>query len=69
MIVTDLDQMERIVAKNKNLVWDGWDVLKTRWHPRGDFYKDGRRIKGNWYRTKRFALTREGWKLPDEFKA
>lgn len=59
--------METLVSRNRNLVWDGWDVIKTTKSPTGFFYKDGMRIKGQWYRTERLNLTRQGWVIPDEF--
>ena len=68
MIVSDPDQMERLVAKNRNLVWDnGWDVLKITKSPTAMFYKDGRAFGNKWFRTERYALTRRGWTIPDEF--
>lgn len=70
VIVSDLDVMERLVQSRHNLIWDGWEVLKTRKHPTAFYYKDGRLINGRWFRTERIRLTREGWIVPgDLFKA
>ena len=66
MIVTDLDKMEAIVSRRRNLMWDGWDVVETRPSPTAFFYSDGRRIGGKWFRTKRYPLTEKGWKVPNE---
>lgn len=67
MIVDDLDAMERIVNRTHNLVWDGYDVLQIRKMANAFSYKDGRRINGKWYRTRRFVLNRAGWKVPNGF--
>ena len=65
--ITDPDYMDIVVKRSRNLVWDGWDVLKTKRHPLAYFYKDGRFIAGRWYRTRRFRLTEKGWNIPDGF--
>ena len=67
MIISDPVQMEKIVARNRNLIWDnGWDVLSVKRSPTAFFYADGRLIKGKWYRTKRYTLSRQGWTIPDD---
>ena len=70
MLVNDLDKMEKLVRRHKNLVWDdkspnGYDVLFLIHHPRAVEYKDARRVKGKWFRTIRVPLTRNGWELPN----
>ena len=65
MMVKSLEAMERIVANSNDLIWDGYDVLKIKKSPAAIFYSDGKRIHGEWYRTKRFILGRHGWKIPD----
>ena len=65
-VISDLPTMERLVKRSYNLMWDGWDVVKTRRHPAAFFYKDGRFIKGKWYRTTRYPVTRAGWTVPSE---
>ena len=66
VIVSDPDVMERLVQSSYNLVWDGWKVLRTRKHPTAYYYKDGRLIKGRWFRTEEIRLTREGWVVPGD---
>ena len=67
MIISDLETMEKIVARNYNLRWDGWDVIRTRKMPTAYMHKNAMRIKGKWYRTERFKLDRKGWPVPDDF--
>lgn len=67
MIISDLAQMEKIVSRNRNLIWDnGWDVLSIKKSPTALFYADGICIKNQWYRTKRYTLNRQGWTIPDD---
>jgi hypothetical protein len=70
MLIKDLDKMERLVRRQKNLVWDdkspnGYDVIQLVRHPNPAGHVDGRFIKGKWYRTVRIPLTRDGWELPN----
>lgn len=70
MLINNPEQMEQIVKRNRNLRWDnGWDVIRVRKHPNGISYPDGIRIGDKWFRTERFKLTRDGWKLPDDIRA
>jgi hypothetical protein len=67
MKVTSLEKMEAIVAKNKNLSWNGWTVLEslpnaTAWtKPNGAF------INGSWHIQNRFEPTERGWDIPGRF--
>lgn len=65
MLVNTLDKMEKIVRRQKNLIWDGYDVLLLVRHPNPVVYKDARFINGKWFRTNRIPLTRQGWELPN----
>ena len=65
MNIKSLEQMEVIVKKNKNLHWDGWDVLKRDPNPAGWRFPNGVFVKGRWYVQKRIPLTSNGWELPD----
>jgi hypothetical protein len=65
MNIKSLEQMEEIVKKQKNLSWEGWDVIQTSPNPVAWRYPNGRFIKGKWYVQKRFPVTANGWELPN----
>ena len=65
MLVRDLDKMEKIVRRHKNLIWDGYDVIMLVRHPNPVIYKDARFVGGKWFRTVLVPLTRDGWELPN----
>ena len=65
MNIKSLEQMETIVKSNRSLSWDGWDVVKSDPNPVAWRYPNGKLIKGKWYVQKRFAVTTNGWELPD----
>lgn len=67
MLIKSLDKMESIVKKNRELSWDGWDVLDrkpsyTAWRS-----KDGVFHKGRWFLQRKYELTEEGWHIPKKF--
>lgn len=66
MLVKSLEQMESIVAKNRTLSWDGWDVVQSFQSPTGWMQKNGAFIKGRWYTQRRFKITSNGWNIPDK---
>lgn len=65
MIVTDLEQMENIVSKNKNLYWDGWVVVNRYKSDKAKTSKYGIYFKNDWYMSKRFEPSRNGWDIPE----
>ena len=67
MIVQSLDQMEKIVSKNKELFWDGWTVVSIYKSDKAKTSKNGLYIKNNWYMSKRFEPKRDGWDIPERF--
>lgn len=67
MLVKSLEMMESIVARNKQLSWDGWDVLLRFPDYSGWKKRDGVLIKGKWYVEKRFPITESGWSVPERF--
>lgn len=62
--IDSLDTMEKIVKKNKNLFWQGWDVLYRYPNPVAWKQIDGVFVKGKWFTQKRFELTSKGWDIP-----
>ena len=65
-MISSLEKMESIVRKNKQLSWDGWDVVQSFPSPTGWMHKNGAFIKGRWYTQRRFNLTSKGWDLPEK---
>jgi len=67
MKIDSLSEMEAFVRKNRSLRWDGWDVVHfyqsdTAWmSPYGSFFK------GRWYMNRRFAVSENGWEIPNKF--
>ena len=68
MIIKDLTAMEKIVAKNSNLKWVGWDVLELKKTNLGRTDVNGIRIKDQWYIQKTFTPSRNGWEIPGKYK-
>ena len=69
MIVKDLVKMEKIVEKNKNLLWDGWDVVDLKESHIAKTSPLGVLVKGKWYLKRTYSPNRNGWSIPDKYKA
>ena len=57
--------MEEIVRSNKSLYWDGWTVVNRYKSDKAQTSKHGVYFKGNWYMSKRFEPSRNGWDIPE----
>jgi hypothetical protein len=68
MIVKDLETMEKIVANNYNLYWDGWTVVETKQSDIAKTAVNGIRRKGKWFLAKRFVPDHNGWDIPNRYK-
>ena len=66
MLINSLEQMEKIVAKNYSLSWDGWDVVQSFKDPVAWKNKNAAYIKGKWYSQRRFELSSKGWEIPNK---
>jgi hypothetical protein len=67
MIIKSLEQMEKIVSKNKELRWVGWDVVERKRSDLGRTSPNGVRVKDTWYLQKKFNLDRQGWDIPNKY--
>jgi hypothetical protein len=67
MKIKELEKMESIVKKNRSLMWDGWTVLNIVKSESARTSKFGKCINGNWYISKRFEPSKDGWDIPDKF--
>lgn len=65
MVIKSLEEMEKIVAKNKNLSWNGWDVVSLKWNPVAYTKPTGAYIRGKWYTRFVYPVTESGWNIPD----
>ena len=68
MIIDKLETMEKIVRKNNNLHWIGWDVAERK---RSDIARtsvDGVRVGENWYLQRTYTLNQNGWDIPSKYK-
>ena len=68
MIVNNLETMEKIVAKNYNLYWDGWTVVETKQSDMAKTAINGIYLKGKWFLAKNFVPDRKGWDIPNRYK-
>lgn len=68
MIINDLNRMEKIVARNNNLSWVGWDVADRKRSEAGRTAVNGVRVNGVWYLQRIYQVTRNGWDIPNKYK-
>lgn len=69
MIVKDLWKMEKIVSKNNNLSWIGWDVADRKKSESGRTSVNGVRIDGVWYLQRVYTVGKNGWDIPTKYRA
>jgi hypothetical protein len=69
MIVTNLEKMEKIVGRNNNLSWLGWDVVDRKKSESGRTAINGVRVNGVWYVQRIYQVTRNGWDIPNKYRA
>lgn len=67
MLIKELEKMEIIVSNNKQLSWDGWDVVHQYQSDRAWSSKDGVFVNNKWYMQKRYAPSINGWDIPDKY--
>lgn len=67
MIIKSLEKMTDIVESNRSLDWVGWDVVERKASPTAWSRQDGVFINGKWYTQKKFALSADGWEIPNKF--
>lgn len=68
MIVNSLEKMEKIVAKNNNLAWIGWDVAERKRSDAARTAVNGVRVKGIWYLQKVYRVNHNGWDIPNRYR-
>jgi hypothetical protein len=68
MIINKLETMERIVQKNKNLIWDGWNIIDLKKSEIGRTSPNGIRVKNEWYLHRVYEITSKGWDIPNKYR-
>jgi len=68
MIINKLEVMEKLVSKNKDLCWAGWDVAYRRRTEAGRTAINGVRVGGQWYVQTIYPLTSIGWDIPNKYR-
>jgi hypothetical protein len=65
MLVTSLEDMEKIIASRDDLRWEGWDVVKYTRSDNALYKKNGAFQDGKWMQKTVFPVTSDGWHLPN----
>ncbi len=68
MIIKDLEKMEKVVARNNNLSWVGWDVVDRKRSESARTAVNGVRVDGVWYLQRTYPVTRNGWDIPNKYR-
>ena len=68
MIIKDLNHMEKIVARNNNLSWIGWDVVDRKRSEGARTAINGVRVNGVWHLQRIYPVTRNGWDIPNKYR-
>ncbi len=68
MIIKDLEKMEKLVARNNNLSWVGWDIADRKRSESARTAVNGVRVDGVWYLQRIYPVTRNGWDIPNKYR-
>jgi hypothetical protein len=68
MLIRNLNTMEKIVSKNNNLIWNGWDVIDLKESDMAKTSPTGIRVKNKWYVHKVYSPARNGWDIPNKYR-
>jgi hypothetical protein len=68
MVIKSLNTMEKIVSKNSNLMWDGWNVIDLKESNMAKTSPIGIRVKDKWYLHKVYKPNTNGWDIPNKYK-
>jgi hypothetical protein len=67
IMIKDLETMEKIVANNSNLSWDGWNVVELIPSNSAMFKTDGAFVNNKWNTKKVYSYAEEGWAIPKKY--
>ena len=68
MIINRLEKMEKIVSRNSNLSWIGWDVVDRKRSESGRTSVSGVRVDGVWYLQRIHPVGKNGWDIPNKYR-
>ena len=68
MIIRSLNTMEKIINKNKNLLWSGWDIIDLKESDSAQTSPMGIRVKVKWYLHRVYKPGRNGWDITNKYK-
>ena len=68
MLLTTPEQAEAIVASNKQLSWDGWNIVRMKPNRAGWMQRNGAFKDGKWFEKTIYEPNRQGWTIPDFLK-
>lgn len=67
MLIKSLEKMEKIVSRNNNLSWVGWDVVDRKRSDAARTAVNGVRVNGVWYLQRIYQVNRNGWDIPNKY--
>jgi len=67
MLITNLEQAEKIVSSFNDLRWVGWNIVSRKETPNGYNNKYGSFLNNKWGIDKIYPLTEKGWHLPSNY--
>lgn len=68
MQIQSLEQAETIVQRNKQLSWDGWNIVRLKPNKAGWMQRNGAFKDGQWFEKTVYEPNCDGWKIPDFLK-
>lgn len=68
MLINKLEDAEKIVSKNKDLRWIGWNIAHREKTHRGFTNKNGSFISNSWGIDTIYPITEKGWYLPNKYR-
>ena len=66
-INVNYDDAHRIVESNKNLIWDGWNIIEYKYDTEAIYSPNARRINGKWASIKIYKPYKNGWSVPNRY--
>lgn len=66
-MIKDLETMEKIVASNKELSWDGWNVIELKPSHSAMFKPSGAFVNGKWHTKNIYSYGDKGWNIPKRY--
>ncbi len=63
-VINDLDAMEEIVSRRRDLEWDGWDIVHYGSKPASFMNTKAALRNGEWRVATRYPVNQDGWTVP-----